>query len=58
MNRNRKLCYLPTALLDLDLPPETIAALEAIAAKKGVSLEEVIWTAIDQGILREKHSNN
>jgi hypothetical protein len=47
MNRN---CYLPTALLDLDLPPETIAALEAIAARKGLGLEQVIWTAIDQGI--------
>jgi hypothetical protein len=58
MNRNPKACYQPTRLIDLDLPPETIAALEAIAAKKGISLEEVVSTAIDRGILREFNSNN
>ena len=58
VNRNPKACYQPTCLIDLDLPPEILNALEAIAAKKGVSLEEVIWTAIDQGILREFGSNN
>ena len=58
MNRNPESCYQPSERIDLDLPPETIAALEAIAARKGISLEEVVWTAIDQGILREFGSNN
>jgi hypothetical protein len=58
MNRTPKTCYQPTCLVDLDLAPETWAALEAIAAKKGVSVEQVIWTALDQGILREFGSSN
>jgi hypothetical protein len=57
MNRNPK-DYQPTCLVDLDLAPETWAVLEAMAAKKGVSVEQVIWTAIDQWILRELGSNN
>jgi hypothetical protein len=39
---------------DYDLDEATIAALEAIAARKGRSLDEVVAEALDQFILREK----
>jgi hypothetical protein len=58
MNWNPKSCYQPTCLVDLDLALETWAAIEAIAAKKGVSVEQVIWTVLDQWILREFGSSN
>jgi predicted DNA-binding ribbon-helix-helix protein len=50
--------YLPTHLVDLDLDAETWDALKAIAAEKECSVEQVIWTALDRWILREKGSNN
>jgi hypothetical protein len=44
LNRTPKTCYHPICLADLDLTPEPWSALEAIAARKGVSVEQVIWT--------------
>jgi hypothetical protein len=45
--------------IPLDLDPKTLLTdLNKIALEKGLDLDQVIWTAIDQYILREKGQNN
>jgi hypothetical protein len=36
----------------------TLDRLEEIAKRDGVTVEQVIWRLIDQGILRETNRNN
>jgi hypothetical protein len=43
---------------DFDIDPETLTALQRLALEKGLDFEQVVWTALDQYILREKGANN
>jgi hypothetical protein len=44
--------------IPLDIDPETWLALDLMAVERGCSAEQLVWTAIDQYILRETGQNN
>jgi len=49
---------LSTFMKEPPFDPETLAALDKIAWDKGLDIEQVFWTAIDQYILSETGQNN
>jgi hypothetical protein len=40
------------------LTPKTLAALDKIALEKGLDIEQIVWTALNQYFLRETGANN
>ena len=47
--------YLPTKRVDLD--PETLERLEALAASQGITVEQLLSAAIDRFILTHDYNN-